>query len=1140
MLQKVLLFVVLFRCLGLTAQEHESLYKSSTFATTLDTLYLEKTSINASYFEIKDANQNTIAPHFYAVDFTKAAVFLTEKLRAQTDSVTVYYLLYPDFLTKEYGTYNSNQIISNDAVTGTLYEIEPPKNILTPFDGLTTSGSISRGLTIGNNQNSVVNSNLDLQITGKISDKVSLRTSLQDSNIPLQDGGYSQKLDQFDNIFMELFTDSWSIRAGDIFLENNSSSFLRFTKKVQGLALNVDWETEKSKTNAFASASLVRGQYAKSDFVGQEGNQGPYKLIGQNGELYVLVVSGSERVYVNGTLLTRGENNQYTIDYNAGEITFTSLFTITSEMRISVEYQYSQQNYTRFVTYNGVKHTTGKWNFGSYLYSENDLKNQPLQQNLTLEQTAILAQAGDNPDLMIAPSAYEETYTENAVLYKKTIQDGQEIFEYSDDTAQVLYNVKFSLVGTGFGNYVLQSNTTVNRIYEYIAPIDGISQGNYAPVIKLIAPIKKQVATFFGGYQSAEKTDINFELGVSNNDLNLYSNLDDANNTGLAGNIRSKHRFFTGKWNLDAYANYQFVQENFQSVERLYTIEFSRDWNISTLLSGNQSLLNSGLQFAWLPSATVSAHFNYSFEKLDLGTYYNGNRHSVWGNFQSKHWYFDTKGSYLKSRGEPNNSQFLRNNSKLQYQWNKNWISSKIRNEDNQQKNNITQTVTPLSQRFSEYSFFAGRGDSTKVFVELGYLNRVNDSVQNNILQRVNRSNSWQIKSRILQTSKSDLSVYAHYRTLHYEETNQPSVSSLNSRVLYNDRWFNQLLLSTTLYETTSGTLPQQEFTYVEVPVGQGVYTWIDYNGNGTQELEEFEVAAFQDQAQYIRVFLPNRVYIKTNQNKFSQSLTFNPSQWQNKTGFQKILSHFYNQTALLLERKVKNDGSKFELNPFDLDAENALGLNSSIRNSLFYNRGKQNHSVTYTYLQNQTKSLLNIGSQATKNSSHQLQYNHLLQKTWLLGFFTKSIFTTLESADFVDKNYRINGYQLAPKVSYVFSKSSSLDFFYEHTQKNNQIGAFETLQQHRLGTSFSYAGTKKVTLNGEFSLYENKFKGNELSAVGFQMLEGLQAGQNLVWRCLIQKNITQFLDVNVNYQGRKAATSNTIHTGSVQLRAYF
>jgi hypothetical protein len=40
---------------------------------------------------------------------------------------------------------------------------------------------------------------------------------------------------------------------------------------------------------------------------------------------------------------------------------------------------------------------------------------------------------------------------------------------------------------------------------------------------------------------------------------------------------------------------------------------------------------------------------------------------------------------------------------------------------------------------------------------------------------------------------------------------------SLNSRILYNDRFFNQMIQGTSSYETNSGTLPQQEFTYLEV-----------------------------------------------------------------------------------------------------------------------------------------------------------------------------------------------------------------------------------------------------------------------------------------------------------------------------------
>ena len=108
-------------------------------------------------------------------------------------------------------------------------------------------------MTIGNNQNSVLNSELDLQISGKISDKVSLRASIQDANIPLQESGYSQRLDEFDQVFIELFSDNWNIRAGDIDLVNNDSYFAQFTKRVQGLLVNVNLGDDDAKTNLFAS-----------------------------------------------------------------------------------------------------------------------------------------------------------------------------------------------------------------------------------------------------------------------------------------------------------------------------------------------------------------------------------------------------------------------------------------------------------------------------------------------------------------------------------------------------------------------------------------------------------------------------------------------------------------------------------------------------------------------------------------------------------------------------------------------------------------------------------------------------------------------------------------------------------------------
>jgi hypothetical protein len=1138
MVKKILIFLAILCYSGLLAQEGNSLYKTKKIPFTRDTIHLENSSINSSNFKLLDAKAQAIDTTFYKINFGKGILILNEKFPRNSDSLTVHYLKLPESLTKEYRIYDDSKIVSNEAISGSLYQMKeetlPKKNI--PFEGLNTSGSITRGVTIGNNQNSVLTSNLDLQITGKLSDKVSLRASLQDNNIPLQNGGYSQKLDQFDTVFMELFSEKWNIRAGDVFLENHKTQFLNFNKKAQGIAASFDFGDEDNKTNVFASAALVRGQYAKSDFVGQEGNQGPYKLIGQSGELYVLVISGSERVYVNGILLKRGENNDYTIDYNAGEILFTPLFTVTSEMRIAVEYQYSNQNYTRLVSYAGASHESKKWSFGSYLYSENDLKNQPLQQSLSAEQAQILVDAGDNQDLMVAPSAYQDSYSDNKILYKKIVVNDVEVFEYSNNPDAILYNVRFSQVAANNGNYLLKNNVAIGRIYEYIEPVNGVSQGNYEPVIQLVAPIKTQVATFLGKYNPSQKTAIDFEIGISNNDKNLFSSQDDSNNEGLATKINAKQRLFSKKWNVDAFANYQFVQKNFSTVERLYNIEFGRDWNLGITTIGNQSYLISGLQMI-LPE---KGNWVYQFEKLDFSNNFSGNRHVLKALFTLNHWKIQNLGSFLNSDAHTARSKFLRNQTLVKYHFHKNWIGGSLKLEDNQEKNKATNQYSALSQRFAEYGFFAGRGDSTKVFVELGYFKRANDSLQNGIIERVNNSQTFALRSKLIQTNKSDLSLFANYRVLDFVDSSKKNEPSLNSRMIYNDRFFNQLMQSTTVFETNSGSIPQQEFTYLEVPIGQGVYTWNDYNGNGIQELEEFEVAPFVDQAKYIRVYLPNRIYVKTHQNKFSQSITLNPNQWQNEKGLKKILSYFYNQTSYIIDRKIENKGDNFDLNPFSKSDENVLGLNSSFRNSLFYNRGKQSHSVTYTYVQNNSKNLLSIGSQEAKNSSNQMQYNHLLRKSWLFGMFAKTIQTALTSENYSEKNFEITGYQLAPKISYLFSKSTSLDVFYELQNKENQIGAFETLIQNRFGTSFTYSGEKKFTMNGEVSFYQNKYVGNEFSSVGFQMLEGLQTGQNLTWRLLLQKNLTNYLDINFNYQGRKSETSQAIHTGSVQLRAYF
>lgn len=1124
MAKKVGLLFILLLSFAMTAQNLSTDFRSKRVIVTKDTIRFDSVPINPQRFKVINNQSRVINPSEYEVLFNESTLILNAR---KYPEITIEYFRFPSFLTKTYTPFDKKLIVPNTSNIKKLYSLTTNKKStnIKLFDGLQTSGFISRGFTSGNNQSTVANSAMDLNILGKLSKNVNIRANIFDTNIPLQENGYSQSITDFDRIFIEIFSKNWRVKAGDVSLENRDSYFLNFQKQVSGLEVEANI-SENAKVSV--SGAIVRGQFTAYNFVGREGNQGPYKIFGPNNEPNIVIIAGSEKVFINGSQITRGENNDYVIDYNMGELIFNTTFPVTNDMRVRIEFQFTDRNYTRFVTYEEGSFKSDKFSISGYFYNENDAKNSPIQVSLTDSQKQILANAGNNQDLMIAESAFEDTFERNKILYRKTIVGAVEVFEYSTDETEQLFNVSFTNVGVNKGSYNLDETLANGNIFVYV----GQNQGSFSPITRLTAPTKLQVAAVKSDYQPTEKTRLSAEIAISNNDQNLFSSIDNNQNNGAAAQLKWNQIISKKKWKISSDINYKFIHENFATVQRFQEVEFARDWNLFNI-SGNQQQLETGVSLR----DENDNYANYTFNFLKFGDSFSGNKHVLRSKLNLSNTSFYFNGSVLNNTSSISDNQFIRILGKIEQSFGKSWLGGIVNTESNDRKDKISQNFIDNSHRYNDYEAYFGVGDSTKVYAKIGVNYRNNDSIRNNQFTEINNRKTFYLQSKLIQNKKTNLTVFVNYRIT--ENALLEDEKTLNSRVTYNQRLANNFISLGTVYETSSGNVARQDYIYVEVEPGQGFYTWIDYNNNGTQEFDEFEIAEFQDQANYLRLPLPNLRYIATQSAKWKQSLTFNFLGWQQEAGFKELLSHFYNQTFVSIDNEKLREDS-FNFNPFDTNNENQISLNSSFRNSFFFNRNRQHYSTTYTYGNSENKQQFIIGIQNNKSNIHQLEFQHNFNKIWLLDVLGKISKNRLETENFANRNYEIKGFEFQPKISYTYNLDNRFSAFYHYKNKENLLQDFEKLEQQKIGLEYVYLGKKKSQVTADINAFFNKFSGNTNTPVGYQMLEGLQDGTNITWNILWNQKLNSFLNLNLNYFGRSNKNIRTIHSGSIQLRAVF
>lgn len=1014
-----------------------------------------------------------------------------------------------------------NRIVVDEAVLA--------KNDKKRFLGeLNSKGSIIRGITFGNNQGQSVQSSMDLQISGRLSKDVTILASISDHNLPIQADGYTQTLEEFDKIYMQLnIKDKSILRAGHLDLVESKNYFAKYQRRSMGIQFQTEFGKD-NKTFVDISAGVARSEFHRIRFQGVEGNQGPYRLTGKNGEQFITLISGSEQVFIDGIIMKRGENQDYVINYNTGEVTFTSFRPIFQQNFITISYNYANRNYSRYLFTGKLEHQREKFKVGLNWFMENDNKNAPLALSLSKEDEQILANAGNDPNLMYAPSGVVTEYDVNKILYR--LNPAGNFYELSADPNETLYQVSFTYFGANQGDYKTAQTTNNGRVFEYVGP----NAGDYRAVRKLPSPQKSQVFSLNSEYL-LEDGKIGADISLSNYDVNLFSSKDSDQNTGYAYRVFGNKTFTKSSWKGTPSFEYQYIDKQFHILDRINDVEFSRDFNLTQEF--NKKTQNRFI-FSFLNKWNNKSTLNYRINYLNEKDSYKGIKNDLdFGWITGR---FFTKGnlSYLSTNATLQDTKFVRGGISTEFTGKKgSWaIGGSL--EHNEKKYNDTQLMDVTSFSWKEIFVQKKIGDSTRTKLLAKVYMRDNDSVRDNRLQNMNKILGVMAESQIIKTERTTLNALIHYRKFFYSGIEGDATRNNDfvvGNILYNQQLFRNGMRLQAFYELGNGQEAQREFQYIKVTDGQGVYKWTDYNGDGIQQLDEFEIAEYSDLAQYIRVYTNSVRYIPSNKNKLQLALFVNPAIVFNSEN--AFLKRWNFNISLNSQNSFYKKDKVLVLNPFEKNSDQIL-KNQNILTSVQFNpTDKSGWNGNYRFITNDNLINANFSNEEREQTSHFLNIGYWFNKEFRIDWENSVHDIKNSSQLFATRDYRLNNFETKPKATYKFTDALQAELSSAYRQKK-RIDGEELLK------AFDVTGTvqwefRKTSIRGNFSFINNNFNGNNFSIVGNQMLDGLKPGKNQVWSVFIQQALNSFIQLNLNYEGRNSG-ERTIHIGSMQVKASF
>ncbi|MBL7996327.1 hypothetical protein JNM05_13235 [bacterium] len=1100
----------------------------------------------------------------YVIHYRRGEIQFSSIL-AEDLEITIQYNILPFNLRTEYAHRQIQNWAVDDSVrvsimTSGFQSSTPAQD--NPFESsqMVGTGSITRGFTVGSNQDFTLNSGLNVQISGKISDDVTIEASLTDENIPIQPEGNTEKLQEIDKIFVEVNkADNYIATFGDFEVSLAGTEFGNYSRKLQGVrgAVRTDAVTADI---AFAS---TKGKFSSNTLVIIEGNQGPYALTGLNGESNILVIAGTEKVWLNGVQLRRGEDNDFVIDYNAGQITFTRRRLITPESRVTVDFEYADDVFKRTTFASGIRTNwfDQKISFGGVFINESDDKNNPINLFLSDQTIDSLSEIDDDQINSQGTTVYVDgarrvDFGRGAYVRIFNLSANDSIFLYVGADSSGDYNVRFTDFGAGNGDYV-RGNILGEFVYA------GKNSGAFLPLVALPLPTRTQLASFFLETRPIKNMVFGSEVAFSTFDINSFSPEDISGKAyHLKANIQKQKIGWHGKklGEFDMNARISHIDSTFKEIDRINDPEFNRSWNIHGTYGAPLSSLGAEenlkeIHSAYRPVGELQFAGFYGDltrgNKVFRSSRYGGGVQASFDQLPQVNYSIEEINSENRNSSDTYRSDVTRQSFLSSYQL---W---KVRPGFDYEDEIVRNRFASVDSGFgTAYFTYRPRIDFNRLKkMQFGVMletrldesrNSLVDSLDGRISTATTQRYYWNMLdwnniNATVEYVRRQKEYHGKFRTVE----NLDNTSHLINSALDYHRW-NRAMTSSISYQVSEQSLQDRKLIFVPVQAN---------TGNFIQAARDSFIQVPQGQGDWIQSTVRVDGFTPIVEIKFGVRVRFEFLRFYKNTankdtvtegkegGLTSLLKKMSTETIFRIEENQKEP----DLSVYFIDLRKYQNNDNTLRGSLFFRQdvlstdNERRTSIRLRYeLQKNISGLLTDGNERRRRELENIRIRtQPFEKTAFeneLEYETNLKRSTISVSAF-NRDFDFYKVKWIPQMSY--------KPIYEIEWINKGILIYSNDAFSRLtARSFSYAPEL---------IYSFKNKGRaalsfDLSRVflskdifvPFEILNGLKKGWNASWLVTMDYRINNHVSASLNYSGRKEPKQDVIHLGSAEFRAFF